>query len=176
MVTNGPRAWSLLVCSLVLVYALGALAGAPPKEPPPPPKPGEPGTILFSATEPPKKFKNKKAREEAFAKSVTEFTANEDEEWNIHFHALLNGKAGTRNLQLWFIDITENPDNEKAKTIFQITAKPKSRTVIDKVMLDLEDWDADQKIKLRVMRVNQKKGRATVLAEGTFTLKGSGAL
>jgi len=155
-----------------LLFVLSAtVAIAAGKKDPGPPKPGENGTILFSDKQVPKKFKNKKARMAAFEKSQKEFML-QGEEWTIHFHALLFGKAKATTLQLYFIDVTDDPMNEKPQTILQVSAKRSARALIDKFVLDTEDFEGGQKLKLRVMRVNMKKGLATVLAEGEFQLKG----
>jgi len=160
---------SLAILILLGALAAASIAAAAPKKPEEPPKPGEEGTILFSDKATPKKFKNKKARMAHFeTKNQTEFKLKADE-WEIHFQAVLRGKAKAKTLQLYFIDVTEDPMNEKPQTILQTDAKKNARIIRDKFILDTEDYEANMRLKLRVMRV---KGRqATLLAEGEFLLK-----
>ncbi|NOZ86617.1 MAG: hypothetical protein GXP49_10175 [Deltaproteobacteria bacterium] len=136
------------------------------------PRLGETGTIMFSDKPVAKSFKSRKARFKYFEKhNKTEFKMSKDEEWTIYFHALLNGRAKVRSLQLYFIDVTKDPGNEKPQTILQIDAKPSTRKVVDKVVLDTDDFEQGQKILMRVVRVHKKRRIADVLAQGTFLLK-----
>ena len=158
----------VLLVSLLLVIPCQAKKVVAKKGP----RLGEPGTILFDDKPVPKAFKSRKGRIKYFEKNnKTAFKMSQQEEWTIFFHAVLSEKARSRSLQLYFIDVTQNPANEKPQTILQVDARPSARKLVDKIVLDTEDFEQGQEILMRVVRVNAKKGMAVVLAQGKFLLK-----